>query len=220
MLVTALESEACCACCFITLQADQRLLAPGLFISSIQACLGSSAAQDRSSSTSSSRLQQLRNPAQLQQVLAATAPVRWALDTGLDFPSHVSAHQAAAALLLMLQQLPDSFMPADVSAILMHCVPPPTSCTSLLSDAMSVAEWATLRHLVSLFRAALLPEASAANGLSLYALSAALADVMFGGPAAGELRLNMRGTCQLRSFIMPRAGPTMLLVCHYIQHHV
>lgn len=178
--------------CFVALQAEQRLFTPGLFINSIQACLGVSSTQH----SSGSRVQQLHNTAQLQQVLAATAPVRWALDTGLDFPSHVTAHQAAAALLLMLHQLPDSFMPTDVSAVLLHCVPPPTSCTALLSDTMSVAEWATLRHLLGLFKAALLPDAAAANGLTHYTLSAALADVMFGGPAIGEVPCVPAGAVQ------------------------
>lgn len=166
-------------------QGNQRLQTPGLFINSVQACLATSAAQELSSNIS--RQQLLRSPVQLQQLLAATAPVRWALDTGVNFPRHVTAHQAAAALLLMLQQLPDSFMPPVVSANLMRYVPAPSSCMSLLSDAMSVAEWATARHLISFFKAALLPETAVVNGLNAEALAAALADVMFGGQTAGEL---------------------------------
>lgn len=174
---------------FWLLQAGQRLHTPGIFVDSIQLCLGSPAANNTGSSN---KVPQLRTQSQQQQLLEVTAPVRWALDTGLDFASHVTVHQAAAALLLMLQQLPDTFMPPDVSAVLMHCVPAPSSCTSLLSDAMSVAEWATLRHLLTLFRAALLPEAVAANGLSTSSLAAVLADVMFGGSAAGGLMMALR----------------------------
>lgn len=161
---------------------------------SIQACL------DASSSSSSStqqppppsqqqhhhHSQQQRSTAHVQQLLAATAPVRWALDTGLDLPAHVTPHQAAAALLLLLQQLPDTFLPPDVSSVLMHCVPPAPACTSLLSDTMSVAEWATLRLVLGLCKAALAPEAVCSNGVSLLGLANVLEEHCF-GDAAGEL---------------------------------
>jgi hypothetical protein len=122
----------------------------------------------------------------VQQLLAATAPVRWALDAGVDLPAHVTPHAAAAALLVLVQQLPEPLMPPDVSAILLHCVPGGPACTSLLSDAMSVAEWATLRMLLRLWRAALAPEAAAANGLTLASLAGVLAEHCFGPGALGE----------------------------------
>jgi hypothetical protein len=112
--------------------------------------------------------------------------VRWALDTGLNLPGHVSAHQAAAALLLLLQQLPDSFLPPDVSGVLMHCVPPGPACTSLLSDTMSVAEWATLRMLLGLYKAALAPEVAARSGVTVVGLANVLAEHCFGS-AAGRV---------------------------------
>ena len=135
------------------------------------------------SSSSSSGAQQQHHQQQQQQLLAATAPVRWALDTGLSLPSHVTPHQAAAALLLLLSQLPASLMPPDVSGILVHFVPPAPACSSLLSDTMSVAEWATLRMVLGLCKAALAPEASPFNGLTLTSLAGMLAGHVFGGPA-------------------------------------
>jgi hypothetical protein len=144
---------------------------PGLFTHSASACCSS--------------LQPGRAPhstQQLQQLLAATAPIRWALDTGSGFPEHVTPHQAAAALLLLLQQLPDSLMPPDVSAVLVHCVPPVPS--AMLSDAMSVAEWATLRHVLVLWRRALAPEVAASNGLTTFGLAGVLAEHVFGDTAA------------------------------------
>lgn len=182
--------------CWLVPQAPQRLRTPGLFVDSLHACLGSSSGSSSSVGDSGSTPQaaahqlhhpQLQDPVQLQQLLAATAPVRWALDTGLDLPGHVSAHQAAAALLLLLQQLPDSFLPPDVSGVLMHCVPPAPACMSLLSDTMSVAEWATLRMLLGLCKAALAPEAAASNGLTVVGLANVLAEHCF-GDAAGESR--------------------------------
>lgn len=159
---------------------------PGLFVGSIPACCASLQPGKAP-----------RNAAQLQQLLAATAPVRWALDTGLHLPGHVTGHQVTAALLLLLQQLPESFIPADVSVMLMHCVPPPPACTSLLSDAMSVVEWATLRHLLALFRAALGPAAAAGNGLTTFSLAAVLAEFLFGDSAAGETPHKPDGHCSI-----------------------
>ncbi|WIA30978.1 hypothetical protein OEZ86_001026 [Tetradesmus obliquus] len=144
---------------------------PGLFVHSHSACCSS--------------LQPRHAPhtkQQLQQLLAATAPIRWALDAGVDFPQHATPHQAAAALLLMLQQLPDSLMPPDVAAVLVHCVPPVPA--AMLSDAMSVAEWATLRHLLALWRRALAPEVAERNGLSVFSLAGVLAEHVFGDTAA------------------------------------
>jgi hypothetical protein len=112
------------------------------------------------------------------------------MDTGLDLPGHVTAHQAAAVLLLLLQQLPDSFLPPDVSGVLMHCVPPAPACMSLLSDTMSVAEWATLRMLLGLFKGALQAEAAASNGLTVVGLANVLAEHFF-GDAAGALILTV-----------------------------
>lgn len=182
-------TRACCRlrlrlCC---LQAQQRLHTPGLFVDSIRACLGTSSSSTGGggSSAGGAGRGQLRSSAALQQLLAATAPVRWSLDTGLDMPQHVTPHQAAAALLLLFQQLPDSFIPGDVSALLLHCVPPAPACASLLSDALSVAEWATLRHVLALLRGALSPPAAAANGLAAPALAGALAECWFGGSVAG-----------------------------------
>lgn len=170
-------------------QAPHRLRTPGLFVDSLHACLGSSRSSvgDGGSAPAAAHHPQhpQQDPVQLQQLLAATAPVRWALDTGLDLPGHVSAHQAAAALLLLLQQLPDSFLPPDVSGVLMHCVPPGPACMSLLSDTMSVAEWATLRMLLGLFKAALAPEVAAGNGLTVVGLANVLAEHCF-GDAAGK----------------------------------
>lgn len=117
-----------------------------------------------------------------QALLDATAPVRWALDSCQPLPSCVDAHAAAAALLLLLQQLPDCIIPADVDAALQHCVPPHTTCRALLSDALSVAEWATLRHVLALLRAALAPAAAACNGLNCLMLAQALERLWFGGP--------------------------------------
>jgi hypothetical protein len=119
-----------------------------------------------------------------QALLDATAPVRWALDSCQPLPSCVDAHAAAAALLLLLQQLPDCIIPADVDAALQHCVPPHTTCRALLSDALSVAEWATLRHVLALLRAALAPAAAACNGLNCLMLAQALEGLWFGGPGA------------------------------------
>uniref|UniRef100_A0A383VSK7 Rho-GAP domain-containing protein n=1 Tax=Tetradesmus obliquus TaxID=3088 RepID=A0A383VSK7_TETOB len=144
---------------------------PGLFVHSHSACCSS--------------LQPRHAPhtkQQLQQLLAATAPIRWALDAGVDFPQHATPHQAAAALLLMLQQLPDSLMPPDVAAVLVHCVPPVPA--AMLSDAMSVTEWATLRHLLALWRRALAPEVAERNGLSAFSLAGVLAEHVFGDTAA------------------------------------
>jgi hypothetical protein len=129
----------------------------------------------------------------LQQLLAATAPIRWALDTGSDFPEHVNPHQAAAALLLLLQQLPDSLMPPDVSAALVHCVPPVPS--AMLSDAMSVAEWATFRHLLVLWRRALAPDVAASNGLTTFGLAGVLAEHVFGDTAAAGERCALSVQC-------------------------
>jgi hypothetical protein len=105
----------------------------------------------------------------------------------LDLPGHVTAHQAAVALLLLLQQLPDSFMPPDVSAVLMHCVPPAPACMSLLSDTMSVSEWATLRMVLGLCKAALAPQAAANSGATLVGLANVLAEHCFGDAAGGLL---------------------------------
>lgn len=175
-----------------------------------------------------SRLQQ-----QQQKLLAATAPVRWALDTGLDLPGHVTAHQAAAALLLLLQQLPDSFLPPDISGVLMHCVPPTPACMSLLSDTMSVAEWATLRMVLELCGAVLAPEAAASNGVTVVGLANVLAEHFFGESPAGErgrhsstLTLERMCASQLRReiwsvFVMPHhmlvVAPPRLDYLH--QHH-
>jgi hypothetical protein len=111
------------------------------------------------------------------------------LDAGVDFPQHVTPHQAAAALLLMLQQLPDSLMPPDVAAVLVHCVPPVPS--AMLSDAMSVAEWATLRHLLAFWRRALAPDVAGRNGLSVFSLAGVLAQHVFGDTTAAG------GCCQV-----------------------
>jgi hypothetical protein len=89
---------------------------------------------------------------------------------------------------MMLQQLPDSFLPPDVSGVLMHVVPPTPACTSLLSDTMSVAEWATLRMLLGLCKTALAPDAAARNGLTVVGLANVLAEHCF-GDAAGERQL-------------------------------
>jgi hypothetical protein len=83
------------------MQSQQRLSTPGLFVNSVLLCTNNT--QDFAT-LSPYQLQQLlaaccRSPAQLQQLLAATSPVRWALDTGLDFPSHVTAHQVYVLLL-------------------------------------------------------------------------------------------------------------------------
>lgn len=180
----------CLVLCWLVPQAPQRLRTPGLFVDSLHACLGSSSSIVGDSGSAPAAAHQLhpqQEPVQLQQLLAATAPVRWALDTGLDLPGHVSAHQAAAALLLLLQQLPDSFLPPDVSGVLMQCVPPAPACMSLLSDTMSVAEWATLRMLLGLCKAALAPEAAASNGLTVVGLANVLAEHCF-GDAAGKSR--------------------------------
>lgn len=168
------------------LQAPHRLCTPGLFTDSVQACTGASSGSGSGAPQLAGH--PLRTPAQLQQLLAATAPVRWAMDTGLDLPGHVTAHQAAAALLLLLQQLQDSFLPPDISGVLMHCVPPAPACMSLLSDTMSVAEWATLRMLLGLFKSALQAEAAASNGLTVVGLANVLAEHFF-GDAAGALLL-------------------------------
>lgn len=175
----------------LPLQAPQRLRTPGLFVNSLQVCSGSSSTRSGSGQPAAAHHPHLQqNPAQLQQLLAVTAPVRWALDTGLDLPGHVTPHQAAVALLLLLQQLPDSFLPPDVSGVLMHCVPPAPACTSLLSDTMSVAEWATFRMLLGLCKAALAPEVAAVNGLTVVGLANVLAEHCFGDAAgkAGQVR--------------------------------
>jgi hypothetical protein len=150
---------------------QEHLHTPGLFVHSASACCSSLQPGHAPHTTR-----------QLQQLLAATAPIRWALDAGLDFPQHVTPHQAAAALLLMLQQLPDSLMPPDVAAVLVHCVPPVPA--AMLSDAMSVAEWATLRHLLALWRRALVPDVADRNGLSTFSLAGVLAEHVFGDTAA------------------------------------
>jgi hypothetical protein len=93
--------------------------------------------------------------------------VRWALDCGEPLPPHATAHQAAGALLALFQQLPRSFMPPAVDAVLMRCVPPPSAAARLLSDSLSPAEWATAQHVTALLRAALSPGAAARNGLTL-----------------------------------------------------
>eukprot|EP00879_Flechtneria_rotunda_P030271 GHRR01032884.1.p1 GENE.GHRR01032884.1~~GHRR01032884.1.p1 ORF type:complete len:221 (+),score=91.59 GHRR01032884.1:1189-1851(+) len=179
------------------MQAGQRLHTPGLFVDSIQACCGPTKSFSKPTYSSA---------AHLRQLLVATAPVRWALDTGLDLPSHITAHQATAALLLMLQQLPESLMPPDVSAVLLHCVPPAPACTSLLSDAMSVAEWATLRHIVALCKAALAAEAAAVNGLTSYMLAAVLAEHCFGGPAAVPPELSANRVAFMMMLLDPEAA--------------
>lgn len=192
------------------LQAPQRLRTRGLFVDSIQACLGSSSvAGDSSSAPAAAVAHQLhlqQDPLQLQQLLAATAPVRWALDTGLDLPGHVGAHQAAAALLLLLQQLPDSFLPPDVSGVLVHCVPPAPACMSLLSDTMSVSEWATLRMLLGLFKAALAPEATASNGLTVVGLANVLAEHCFGDAAGVPPALAANRIAFLMTLLDPAAA--------------
>ncbi len=54
------------------------------------------------------------------------------------------------------------------------------AAASLLADALAPAEWAVFRHVAGLMRAALAPEAAAANGLTAPALSALLSDLWFG----------------------------------------
>jgi len=170
----------------VSLQAPHRLQTPGLFVDSIPACLTGGSSSGSGGAVPGSQPHLKHSGAQLQQLLAATAPVRWALDTGLDLPRHVTPHQAAAALLLLLQQLPDSFLPPDVSGVLVHCVPPAPACMSLLSDTMSVAEWATLRMVLGLCRAALGPQATPSNALTVVGLANVLAEHCFGDSAAGE----------------------------------
>lgn len=99
--------------------------------------------------------------------------------------------QVAAALLVLFHQLPDSFMPPAIHSVCMHCIPTCNyiSATSLLSDSMSAVEWATARHVLSVFRAALAPEVAARNGLTVMALAAAVAEYWFAGPVVGELVL-------------------------------
>lgn len=167
------------------LKAPHRLQTPGLFVDSIPACLTGGSSSGSGGAVPGSQPHLKHSGAQLQQLLAATAPVRWALDTGLDLPRHVTPHQAAAALLLLLQQLPDSFLPPDVSGVLVHCVPPAPACMSLLSDTMSVAEWATLRMVLGLCRAALGPQATPSNALTVVGLANVLAEHCFGDSAAG-----------------------------------
>jgi hypothetical protein len=79
-----------------------------------------------------------------------------------------SAAQAAATLLLLFHQLPTSFMPPSVSAVLMRCVPPYPAAAALLSESMAPAEWASARHVLSLLREALAPAAAAHNGLTVH----------------------------------------------------
>lgn len=54
------------------------------------------------------------------------------------------------------------------------------AAASLLADAFAPVEWAVFRHVAGLMRAALEPDAAAANGLTPAALSALLADLWFG----------------------------------------
>ncbi|KAF8068242.1 Ocrl [Scenedesmus sp. PABB004] len=162
---------------------------PGLFVHSARICCSGSSA-------GAAEQEQQLLPGELQPqpdqlaLLAATAPVRWALDAGVPLPAHVTPHQAAAALLLMTQQLPEPLLPPAVSAALAHCVPHPQACSSLLSDGMSVAEWATLRHCLALLRAALAPRAAAASGVTLQGLARVLAGAWFGGAAPPEVEAN------------------------------
>ena len=51
-----------------------------------------------------------------------------------------------------------------------------SAASSLLADSLAPQEWATFRHVMALFRAALQPEAAAANGLTLQALASLLAE--------------------------------------------
>jgi hypothetical protein len=228
------------------LEAPHALRTPGLFANSCQQCLdayqgaGSSGTGQRaqqqvaqgsgsSSSSSSDSCSDSSSSARLQALLAATAPVRWALDTGLDLPRHVAPHQAAAALLLLLQQLPEPLMPPDVSAVLAHVVPPPPAAASLLSDTLSVAEWATLRMVLALARGALQREHALCNGLSVASLAGVLAEHCFGAESLGEfLGQRAAGVCGASvrgSWRLPAAGaccacahrtsttPTPLLLC-------
>ena len=76
---------------------------------------------------------QVRGTAAMEALLAATAGVRWALDTGAPLPAWTSPHQAAAALLALFAQLPDSLVPPGVAAVCGHFVPPVGAITTLLA---------------------------------------------------------------------------------------
>ncbi|KAI8476894.1 MAG: hypothetical protein J3K34DRAFT_516160 [Monoraphidium minutum] len=99
-----------------------------------------------------------------------------------------AARLAAATLLALFQQLPDSFMPPPVSALLARAVPGYRAASALLSDSLSAVEWAAARHVLALLREALAPPAAARNGLTVQALAEALAEYWFvGGGGGGPL---------------------------------
>ena len=87
--------------------------------------------------------------------------------------------------MLLIQQLPESYIPAQVSGILEHCMPSSSQATNLMSDCLSPVEWTTCRHVLTLFREALAPTAAAANGLTLQALAGAVVEYWFGSNGAG-----------------------------------
>jgi hypothetical protein len=96
----------------------------------------------------------------------------------------------------------------------------------MLSDAMSIAEWATLRHLLALWRRALVADVAASNGLTTFGLAGVLAEHVFGDTAAAGERcalanarlgvgVSMPGACVSELLQKQRLiwGLYQLLVC-------
>lgn len=150
------------------LRTGARLRTPGLFVHSYEQLTGQPL-----------RGKQAKGLRQQRQLLEAVADVRVALDEGTPLPETGAEHQVAGALLAMFQQLPNGLMPHAVIDVCSYCVPPPSSATSLLADAMPAADRAVLRHMVMLLRE-MLDEANAvANGVTTTALATAIADYWF-----------------------------------------
>lgn len=106
--------------------------------------------------------------------------IREALDEGRPIPQRAGPHDVAATLLAFFASLPAVFMPPAAAQVCDVCVPSADAAASLLADAFAPVEWAVFRHVAGLMRAALEPDAAAANGLTPAALSALLADLWFG----------------------------------------
>ena len=60
-----------------------------------------------------------------------------------------------------------------------RATPQASAASSLLADALAPEEWATFRHIMMLMRTALEPDHAAANGLTLVAVAALLAEAWF-----------------------------------------
>eukprot|EP00210_Caulerpa_lentillifera_P000892 g863.t1 len=121
----------------------------------------------------------VKNSVQRGAELESIVAIREALDQGEDFPSGVTAHDMAGALLTFFYDLPSPMIPESLTQT---CEASDVSCmlaTSLVEEAMSAIEWSVFDTTMELMRSALLEENTKANQLTIHTLAEIISEAFF-----------------------------------------